>query len=252
MRRIAFVLISLWFAAGIDQGICSAAPQDSTTVPPATSAFTLPRWRFMVAPMGYYDDPFASIARRVGRRVDLGLGVSGSVFGQHSDRESDSWSSNGDEDLFSLGDYGEGFSLLLHAELRKWTPRTPALATFFGLRASAGYGWDEGESSSETVRNTTAGRSDSWDEDTGSRESIRAGLGAVAGVDLQLLRHLSLNVTLAGLTAGVDWSRDDNDRRTRTDEDNVTRTRRDEDTYWTREVRLDLNLMPQHYLTLGF
>jgi hypothetical protein len=256
MRRIAFVLIGLGLAAGVGQGICSASPQDFAAAPTAADAFTLPRWRFMVAPISYSDDPFASIARRVGRRVDFGLGVSGTVVGQHSDGNDDYWRDiGGDDETVSLSDSRgdtETLSLLLHAELRKWTPRTPALATFCGLRASGGYSWREDDGSTDGVRTDNSGRRDERGEGGSQDRSISAGLGAVAGVDLQLLKHLSLNVTLARASVGTTWRHTGQDSRDWSDEDNRVRAGREDRDDWDRQVKFNFDLTPQLYLTLGF
>lgn len=156
------------------------------------SAFALPPWRIQVLAYGEDTGPTAAVYHRLGERWDLGLIVSADV----SDRNAETDRYDIGEDDTERDETQSSFGL--EPEIRRWTSRGSALATFIGARAGVRFG-------ERTSEMTTFVEGGGWHATTNDSDWTEMRIGLSFGADVQLLQHLSVLFAVVPVNVTYRW-----------------------------------------------
>ncbi len=212
----------------------------------AQSSGRLPKWRLMAGVLTSDADPDVGIYRRIADRWDFGLQVGGSLSTYN--RDDDAEAQQTQRTISTVGERSASrVDISLHSELRRWSPRTAALATFYGFRFSVSYA--DGESEDDETQTSHGGTVDltNLEEFRRTSETVGTGFSLLLGADLTLIPHLSVTVLVTPLSAATLWSLD----RQRTREDSYGDDERTSAEYSERSYDISFDLRPAVYLTLG-
>jgi hypothetical protein len=248
MVALLLGFVGVNFAASENE-VSPASDQDES------AGSIVPKWRFYTQ-VFWSSDPSVGVYRRIGKRWDCGLQLSGSFWGQDGDEEWLDQRIDDEQTDRETGSEGESSSdnlyLVATTEVRRWKPQSERLLLFYGVRLDFSY--TDSEENRFSRRVTEQGQSESIRdrEYFSERESYRLSLAPILGVDLPLLDHLSVAIVLAPVSLSRSWH----------DNRSVSTERHEEGTsqvlYWSESKsddagnKLGWDLTPEIHLSVTF
>ena len=145
MRKLVMLFVLLWMLAPVGTVAGSDNPVPAQVAPRVATVaedveIGIPTWRFKVRAFGSSGAyPDLGVYRRMGKRYDVGLGVSGQIASEGGDGDYERLYYNADQYRETRDSDRDRIDISIYGELRRWNQISERVSFYWGARFTTSY-----------------------------------------------------------------------------------------------------------------